>query len=243
MNVNQIITNTLSLVRNVYNEGQVSYGFHKWLLRNYSGSQPVNENICLMLIARDDTDPTSLFRPSLALFRMHNNPDVRVVYREFTSVKSINTIIKKIARKNQIVGLSIECHGSSFNMEISSKKNVDLINISFLSKSFRLLAPSCVIVLKSCSTGKMIHQTCIAKMISEIAPGRLVIAPSADIRVHMGTFVWIDEGKLSAEFISEYTSNRDDFIGQVQDIVYKILFASTDGYYGYSCTEKFQCPL
>lgn len=226
-----------------------------WFFKNYDGRNVENSDVVLILIAKHDMNGALSVPKPLTTFRLHNHKTTKIVYKEVSQIEDITSAINDLkTRSNRIKGLWINAHGTSCGFRLDQHETVSNCNYPMaqlfpgearlgkgnafqLRDALHKLEKDAVIALTSCSTayiGSEGHRS-IAQTFATLAPGRLVYAPTKDVRVVGMHFTW-ERDALKPCFMTEHVSGRTGLLGKISNFFYTSLFLFSCGTYGTSMT-------
>lgn len=222
---------------------------NQYLFKKYDGEKLSN---CQALVIFTQNNAGMINELSL---KLHWQTHTQIVYKEVSSLNEIDRAITSLKSNNiSIKGLIFCAHGCSngfilckdeFVVNTQPKSNsLGIKNIRVLKHSLSQLEKDAVIIIKSCSTGKINSKGhfCLAQSIASLARERLVIAPAKDVPINGCKFRWNKE-------LPDYTfriirkSTCRGLRKTAENIFYFLRFLFPFGDYGTNITVYFKHKL
>jgi hypothetical protein len=235
-------------------------------MKFFDGYRVKNSDIILILIAKTDHNGAFKTDDLNNLFKLHNQNRYKVIYREVSTISDIYSTIKTLKndQNNRIKGLWIQAHGnprgfllnekqkggfiintSSFNPTSYQFKSNGNGNVEELTVALTLLEKNAVILLDSCSTGRIDtsqDNRSIAQTIASLAPGRTVIAPTTIVSALSLKFEWkmeSDDLLIGGKFINPKTARIKGLMGKIANLFYIIVYLASPNFYGENVTARY----
>lgn len=225
--------------------------FNLFLLHVYDGKKITNSDVVVVLIAKDDHNGSLSIPRFPTIFRLHNQSHSKIIYKEMGSIDDVNAAITQVKdQNNRIKGLWINAHGApqgiflgkeianynhivmNYNKKVDGK-SIGSGNAKKLAAGLKKLENDCVIILDSCSTGKLDGHgnPSIAQTIAKLAPHRKVYAPNRPCAV-LGTHLGWQDKDLTVRFKAPIKSTQTGMCGKLLNLFYICLFAYSNGHFG-----------
>lgn len=227
-----------------------------FLEKYFSSDKLENKDVIIVFKAKEDHNGaiSALSFSNFCRFQSHKN--IKVVFKEVSCISEMENEIDLLKLKNNCIkGLFIHAHGTSDRLILGKKEaTLDLFsfenrivytsglgNIHKLEKMAQKIDKDAVIILKSCSTGRVdvFENTCIAQAIATTFEGRLVIAPIRSSTEFGAKIKWNDD-KLSVSFTGKKLTSRTGVTGKLQNLFNTILYYLSLGFYNQDITAKFR---
>jgi len=223
--------------------------YKKWR-EKHDGKDVHNRDVILFLKAKDDHND-ALSIPSPVLFTLTSQKKYPVVFKEISSCQDIQSAIEKMQQQNnRIHAIWINAHGDKSGVALSQTNDLATVKNS-ADKDYKLsrdrikysmasLDKNAVIVLESCSTGKVdgLEDPNIAQTVATITETHTVIAPTEDLN-KVGARIRNLE-TMDVQFRGAKKSTAPGFLKKVVNVWNEALFIHSFGRYGRNITGRFR---
>lgn len=215
-------------------------GYYDRCLMNKHPINDTNDSEVNLVVrcVSDHNGAFSLARPFQSR-ELLNNENIKIVYKYVTNINEIDQTITQLKNQgNKIKGLTIQGHGSSGSTALGESTFDGISTNAFragkklgfdtLENAIDKLEKDAVINLDSCSTGYVgiNGKTSLAQAITEVAKGRIVIAPRKDA-VALLIDRKVDNGILLNSYYNIKKYSNLNFVNEIVGIMFANLYMYT----------------